>query len=417
MTVIDMHKERRMNGVLLLTRLAVVAALGACCGCPAADAPEAETVQPERVPIEPFPTELGVKPLDHQALPLPEDPPVRFKKLSTIQGTAELGLFVLVFSPDGKVLAAGRWGNEIPDVTLWDVQRRKLLHVLPHGGGIGAQIMAMAFVPPGDRLVTSCLGINKVFLWDVRSGKLLDTLETGEKPEHVITGLAAFADGKRVICCARNGLILWDLATKTHKTLSLEEDVPVRDSRHATDPVPCDFVAFTADGSRFATTVSHVAFAPTILVWDAKTCQVTRVIPMKSGNVRFALAPDGTTVAADYYDPDLPHSYQPVGHDVVGVWDTASGKKILAGRLFNRGVMDIAYTPDGKYLLAAGRHNIPEMGGKPVIGVWDLATGKIINTVPMPTFGPLRIAISPDNKLLAVPGLNIDIYAIEYTRK
>jgi WD40 repeat protein len=258
-----------------------------------------------------------------------------------------------------------------------------------------------------------------VFLWDVRSGKLMDTLETGREPGNFITGLAAFPDGKRVICCAGSGLILWDLEAKTHKTLSLEEHAPVRDSLPPTSPPRCHSVAFTADGSRFATTVNDVGYAPTILVWDAKTCQVTRAIPMKSGNQKFAFAPDGTTAAADYYHPGLPHSYEPtVSRDVVGVWDTASGKKILAGRLFNWGHMDLAYTPDGKYLLAAGVHkDIIEAGGKPMIGVWDLATGKIVNSVPMPAYGPLRIAISPDNKLLAVPGRNIDIYAIEYTGK
>ncbi len=408
-----------MNHVPLFARLAVVAALGTCFGCSRADDPDGETAQAEPVPIEPFPTEPGVKPLDHQALPLPENPPVRFKKLFTIQGTAKLGLFILAFSPDGKVLAVGRWGNEIPDVTLWDVKRRKLLHVLPHGRDMNQNITAVAFVPPGDRLVTGYWTLNKALLWDVRTGKLLDTLETGEKVGDFITGLAAFPDGKRVICCAGSGLILWDLEAKTHKTLSLEEHVPVKDSWRPTSPPRCDSVAFTADGSRFATTVNQVAYAPRILLWDAKTCQVTRSIPMQRGNHRFALAPDGSSFAADYYDPSLPHSYDPtVSRDVVGVWDMASGKKVLAGRLFNWGLYDLAYTPDGKYLLAAGVHkDIMEAGGKPVIGVWDLATGKVVNSLPMPAYGPLRIAISPDNKLLAVPGRNIDIYAIEYTRK
>ena len=219
-TVTNIRDEKRVNHGLLLSRLAVLAALGTCCACSARNGPNADGAQAERVPIEPIPTEEGVKPLEHQALPPPENPEVRFKKLSTIQGTPGHGLIFLAFSPDGKILAAGRWGGPgDPDVRLWNVATRRLFHVLPHGNGTGGEITGIGFLPPSDRLITGCLALNEVFLWDVGTGKLLETLDLGHESLHGAIALAGFPDGKRVICCAYSGLILWDLEAKTHKSV------------------------------------------------------------------------------------------------------------------------------------------------------------------------------------------------------
>ena len=264
--------------------------------------------------------------------------------------------------------------------------------------------MTFAFIPPGDKLVGSPWRVDKVLLWDVRTGILLDTLHTEAPASYRLSRLAAFPDGNRVICCLATEAIVWDIGAKTARTLPTEES-----GRFGS-------VAFTADGSRFATNVYDGHIGSRILIWDAKTCRVTSVVPTGSTPGHFAFALDGGTVAADYYDPSLPHSYDPnVGYTVVGVWDSANGKKLFAGRLFNTKVFDLAYTRDGKYLLAAGVHkDVIEEGGAPEIGVWDLTTGKLVNKLPMRDAPVGHMAISPDNKLLAVPGPEIDIYTIEY---
>jgi len=365
------------------------------------------------------------KTLDHQTARLHENPPIRFKKLFSIQATEGGGLKKLEFSPDGKTLAAGRWGGyAAADVTLWDLDTRKLLHVLPHATRM---IGPIAFVPPGDRIVTAGTRLNKVFLWDTRSGKLLDTLDVGGAVDFAVTDLAAFPDGDRVICCAETGLIVWDLKAKTHTKLSLDEHIPLVGLGAGERPVTryCHAVAFTADGSRFATTVNRPYLAPRILLWDAKTCRVVRIIPKGIGNSCLAYAPDGTTVAADEYAGARADSKGFPGRDV-NVWNTAGGKEVLTGNPFDYSVNDLAYTRDGKYLLIAGRHDDADAevetgqrppGGGVQIGVWDVATGKLVNRVAPVASAPLRMAISPDNKLLAVPGRNIDIYAIEYAGK
>ena len=351
--------------------------------------------------------------LEHHSLSasLPETPPIRFRKLFTLEADAGRAFTRLTFSPDGKVLAASRQSaDQIPDVTLWDVETRRLLHVLPNAASKGHEVAAIAFVPPGDRLVTACGGRVKALLWDVRSGALIDTLDLGRSFTFGVTGVAAFPDGKRVICCMSPGLTVWDLETKTHTMLPLDEHLPRRLQDEAVAR-SCDSVAFTADGSRFATTVAmnQFAFEQRILFWDARTCRVTDVIPtpMMTMTQRFAYAPDGSTVAA---------AYTTSGWMVIGVWDARSGKKLLAGPVFDTAIIDIAYTQDAKYLLVAGSHlsRFDPRYHSAIIAVWDVRTGKIVNQLPMERLMSARMAISPDNKLLAVPGHNMDIYAIEY---
>jgi WD40 repeat protein len=399
----------RTLGFLTCLWLAGAVALGA--GPPASESTGAEKSTGHE----------NVRRLEHQMAPLPDEPAIRFTKLFTIEKLHDgQGFRLLAFSPDGTILGASRRGGyRSHDVTLWDVQKRKLLHVLPHTDDIEHSIGAIAFVPPGDRLVTGCHNLNRVFLWDAHTGKLLDTLDTGSRPTHGITGLAPFPDGKRVMVCVTTGLTVWDLDTKAHTTLPMDEHVPRAPGNYPAAPRCCFRVAFTADGTRFATTVNHSFFLPRILLWDARTCRVTGTIPMVQGNWHLAYAPDGRTVAADYYEPN--HHQKTQGR-YLGVWDAATGKKVFAGEVYNYGLYDLAYTRDSKYLLAVGQHDDAEApgkrGGHVALGVWDVATGKIVNTLEQVGVPPMSVAVSPDNKLLAVPYWgNIDIYAVEYAEQ
>jgi WD40 repeat protein len=182
----------------------------------------------------------------------------------------------LTFSPDGKTLAVARRksGGKL-DIALWDLRKRKIVRILDQGGDNYAYF-AIAFLPPGDHLATACLGLdalspqppwcNKVSVWDIPSGRLLDPLDVGARPSHHITGLAASPDGKRLlICCQMTGLIEWDLEAKAHRLLPMDEQVPISElakldlqsgRRRALPPRFCADVVFAADGSHFTSTVS-----------------------------------------------------------------------------------------------------------------------------------------------------------------
>ena len=196
--------------------------------------------------------------------------------------------------------------------------------------------------------------------------------------------------------------------------------MPVTRGTVTSSPRCCRSVAITADGSQFATSVTAVDYAPRVLIWDAKSCCVTRAIPIGTSSGHLAFAPDGTSVAADYYGKDRLQGRTP-GH-VLGVWDPSSGTEFLAGRPFDLEFTDLVYTRDSRYLLAIGRHMSPPDGGNVAVGVWDAKTGKLVNRISPVTntisaLPGAHMAVSPDNKLLAVPGPEITIYAIEYAEQ
>src|ERR1035438_5454420 len=144
-------------------------------------------------------SEGKVKQLDFPRAPLPTASSFRLNLAFSLE-YEEKGVRgnLLAFSADGKTLAASRsMSSGKEDVALWDVPNRKLIRVLRHGPDGEYAYSAIAFLPPGDRVVTACVQLddlkpcpwcNKVLLWDTQSGKLLDALDPGRRPHDSISG-------------------------------------------------------------------------------------------------------------------------------------------------------------------------------------------------------------------------------------
>jgi WD40 repeat protein len=380
-----------------------VAPLGGC-----EEGSSADYIMP-RVVVEHPALPRGVKRFDHQTAPLADDPPVRFNRLFELRVPAdERGFSRIAFSPDGKTIAGVRSGARQPweEIFVFDIEKQTLLYSLRDADGKGYDVAAMAFLPTGDRLATASRDMENVYVWDVRKGALTRTIDSGGKTARGVTDLAVFPDGRRLVWSIYSGLYLLDVETGAAQRLPLEGHLVVKPGN---PPVPphCSWVTVTADGSRFATTVSDIVFfEPAILVWDASTMGVTRTIPTEMMCVGVAMAPDGKRVAAS-------QPGKTGGATYLTIWDAASGKPLVSGHVFAAG-SPISFSRDGKYLFAAGKH-LPK--GPPddavAVGVWDTATGRLVGSL---TTGKVycTVALSPDNKRLAVGASNIDIYAIEY---
>lgn len=362
---------------------------------------------------QPRPTE-SVKAMEPYEASLLKTPVFTFDKLFALalEHKDDEYFHHVTFSQDNRTLAAVReHGHESTVITVWDLDRRKLLHTLPYPYDVRNSVVSLTFVPPGDRLIASSADVNKVLVWDVLHGRLIRTWDLGGRQSNGVNGSAAFSDGNRILCCARDGLFVWDLKTDIRTKLPLDEHVPLTDyGKKRGIPGQCLRAAFTADGSRFATTITDAAFfLPRILFWDTKTCRVAGVIPVSPVlGYQFAFAPDGTSVAATYYDASIDDS------EPVGVWDALAEKRVLSGQIFNWGTLHLAYTQDSKYLFAAGINRTASMpDGKPSLGVWEVASGRLVGCLES---GALHFALSPNNKLLAVPnGGEISIYSVQLT--
>jgi WD40 repeat protein len=107
-------------------------------------------------------------------------------------------IYGLAFSRDGTLLAAG---SDNAELQIWDVAARKLLHTLKIGG---SDVSNPAFSPDGKLLAAGTYGNGTVYLVDVASGKILSQVQVSMFG----CGAVAFSpDGRYLITPSNSGLL------------------------------------------------------------------------------------------------------------------------------------------------------------------------------------------------------------------
>jgi hypothetical protein len=108
----------------------------------------------------------------------------------------------LIFSPDGRTLASGGWQDN--KIFLWEVATGKKRRQVPHAGGS----KSIAFLNDGRTLITAG-NDHMIRFWSLLDGKELDPLE-GHKA--TINAVAASPDGKTLVSAsADNTARVWSL--------------------------------------------------------------------------------------------------------------------------------------------------------------------------------------------------------------
>jgi eukaryotic-like serine/threonine-protein kinase len=327
------------------------------------------------------------------------------------------------------------------ELLLWNIETGKLIRkVTGHAG----PLTGVSYHPNGNLIATSSWD-RTIRLWDARTGDLRSSL----MGHHDWVLHVAFSpEGRRIASGGADGAIkIWDTATGQELwTL-----------RGHTKNVTC--VTFSMDGRRLASSSSD----QTIKIWDGKASPEARTWRGAAGPIaRIAFFPDGDRIlvakniedaagrvchlltildtAQNMRDATLDDaSNSQCGRPIDGISIRNDGQLVAAASQTGRVEAwtiadrrscfrydestsrfgDVAFSPDGRRLAAAGQVNARRPNGEAapndtdangLLLVFDLDTGLILWRVAGTTTGLIRdIAFSPDGQILATADNNTTI--------
>lgn len=229
----------------------------------------------------------------------------------------------VAFSPDGRLIAATQGQH----AELWDIEAARMRWRVPTKG-----MTSIAFSPDGQQV--ALVGYrNSIQILRASDGS---TANITPSPDQIMPASAFSPDGKHLATAGGQGARLWSYSA---------EGVQLQAS--SSHPWPSFDMAFAPDGSFLADANRHG-----ITLWGAADLRELRTIGEQQAEAdassmgidNIAISPDSALIA----------SLTPGG--TVALWRAADGWQLWERQ--ERGIQDMAFSPDGKRLAVAALNSI-----------------------------------------------------------
>ncbi len=140
----------------------------------------------------------------------------------------------LAFSPNGHILAAGMEGKRDKPVVLWDVSTGQVIQTLDTGER--ADITTLAFHPGGELLAGGSFNNIKVWIWSLADGHLVHVWDYPEEfkedyfhEQDRPYDIAFHPEGTWLFAaCGEGGLRVWDVEQQCEKLASQDDLDPMQ---------------------------------------------------------------------------------------------------------------------------------------------------------------------------------------------
>lgn len=215
--------------------------------------------------------------------------------------------------------------------------------------GHEGSVTCLAVMPDGKRIISGGgdglpnLSQIRLKVWDMLTGKEIQAFKGHERN---VRSVACSPDGSKIVSGSDDqSLVLWDAVTGAEH-LNLEQHGPVT------------AVAFHPKEAMIAS----VAGNQPLIIRNAANGKEIKSFRGNQFNC-LAFSPDGSKLVTGA------HAFP----GVVQVWDVKSGKELRLLGMHAKPILNVAFSPDGKYLVSASWDD--------TLKLWDAEAGKEIRTL------------------------------------
>lgn len=298
----------------------------------------------------------------------------------------------LVFSPDGRLLATGTFRSNT--IKLWETATNRKLRDLSGGGQSSPGIAPAIAFSRDSRLVAASAGDNSARVWDVMSGRELQTLSgtQGSMMASIGVFFIAFASDNRLVTVS-DAVRVWDLSTG-RELRTLESETPSLSGFNGAD----SGLTLSPDGSQLL--LLSEAVDPEIRIVDLATGREVRRVKLPEDqidNLQLSLTPEGRLLAAGIFNKRL------------RLWDLTAKKERELGPT-SKEFSPVKFSRDGRLLALSENYTVK---------LWDVATLRELASLKVPNSGAFVsqsdafVSFSEDGKRIATGGFDTDIIVWE----